>query len=55
MNIGRGTDSEAEMGPLVTKQHLQEVCDYIDAGAAQWAELAVDGRDEWFSSASRRI
>ncbi|WP_247772768.1 aldehyde dehydrogenase family protein [Bradyrhizobium sp. 192] len=45
MNIGPGTDSEAEMGPLVTKQHLQEVRDYIDAGAAQWAELAVDPRD----------
>lgn len=43
--IGPGTDSEAEMGPLVTKQHLEKVRGYIDAGVAEGAELVVDGRD----------
>ncbi|UWU83196.1 CoA-acylating methylmalonate-semialdehyde dehydrogenase [Bradyrhizobium yuanmingense] len=45
LNIGPGTDPEAEMGPLVTKQHLDKVRAYIDAGVAEGAELVVDGRD----------
>jgi malonate-semialdehyde dehydrogenase (acetylating)/methylmalonate-semialdehyde dehydrogenase len=45
LKIGPGTDSEAEMGPLVTKQHLDKVRGYIDAGVAEGAKLAVDGRD----------
>lgn len=45
LNIGPGTDPEAEMGPLVTKQHLDKVRGYIDAGVAEGAEIVVDGRD----------
>ncbi|OSI68655.1 CoA-acylating methylmalonate-semialdehyde dehydrogenase [Bradyrhizobium canariense] len=45
LNIGPGTDPEAEMGPLVTRQHLDKVRAYIDAGVAEGAELVVDGRD----------
>jgi malonate-semialdehyde dehydrogenase (acetylating)/methylmalonate-semialdehyde dehydrogenase len=45
LNIGPGTDPEAEMGPLVTKQHLEKVRSYIDAGVAEGAKLVVDGRD----------
>ncbi|MCA1510522.1 CoA-acylating methylmalonate-semialdehyde dehydrogenase [Bradyrhizobium sp. NBAIM01] len=45
LNIGPGTDPDAEMGPLVTKQHLEKVRAYIDAGVAEGAELVVDGRD----------
>ncbi|WOH50095.1 CoA-acylating methylmalonate-semialdehyde dehydrogenase [Bradyrhizobium sp. sBnM-33] len=45
LKIGPGTDSEAEMGPLVTKQHLDKVRGYIDAGAAEGAKLVVDGRE----------
>ena len=44
LKIGPGTDSEAEMGPLVTKQHLDKVRGYIDAGVAEGAKLLVDGR-----------
>ena len=32
------------MGPLVTKQHLDRVRGYIDAGVAEGATLVVDGR-----------
>ena len=32
------------MGPLVTKQHMQKVLGYIDAGVKEGAELVVDGR-----------
>jgi malonate-semialdehyde dehydrogenase (acetylating)/methylmalonate-semialdehyde dehydrogenase len=45
LKIGPGTDPEAEMGPLVTKQHLDKVKGYIDAGVLEGAKLAVDGRD----------
>ncbi len=45
LKIGVGTDPESEMGPLVTRQHLDKVTGYIDAGVAQGAKLVVDGRD----------
>ena len=45
LKIGPGTDPEAEMGPLVTKQHLEKVRGYIDAGAAEGAKRVVDGRE----------
>src|SRR5580704_8353512 len=44
LKIGPGTDPEAEMGPLVTKQHLDKVRGYIDAGVTEGAKLLVDGR-----------
>jgi malonate-semialdehyde dehydrogenase (acetylating) / methylmalonate-semialdehyde dehydrogenase len=44
LKIGPGTDPEAEMGPLVTRQHLERVRGYIDAGEREGAELVVDGR-----------
>jgi malonate-semialdehyde dehydrogenase (acetylating)/methylmalonate-semialdehyde dehydrogenase len=44
LKIGPGTDREAEMGPLVTRQHLDKVRGYIDAGVAEGAKLIVDGR-----------
>jgi malonate-semialdehyde dehydrogenase (acetylating)/methylmalonate-semialdehyde dehydrogenase len=45
LNIGPGTDLEAEMGPLVTRQHLEKVRGYIEAGVAEGADLLVDGRE----------
>jgi malonate-semialdehyde dehydrogenase (acetylating) / methylmalonate-semialdehyde dehydrogenase len=44
LKIGVGTDPEAEMGPLVTRQHLEKVRGYIETGVAEGAELVVDGR-----------
>ena len=44
LKVGPGTDPEAEMGPLVTSQHLAKVSGYIDAGVAEGADLVVDGR-----------
>ncbi|MDZ5452512.1 MULTISPECIES: CoA-acylating methylmalonate-semialdehyde dehydrogenase [Labrys] len=44
LKIGPGTDPEAEMGPLVTKQHLDKVRGYVDTGVAEGARLVVDGR-----------
>jgi malonate-semialdehyde dehydrogenase (acetylating)/methylmalonate-semialdehyde dehydrogenase len=45
LNIGPGTDPEADMGPLITKQHLEKVRSYIDAGLKEGAQIIVDGRD----------
>src|SRR3954463_4813140 len=39
-----GTDPEAEMGPLVTKQHFEKVKSYVDLGVKEGAKLVVDGR-----------
>jgi malonate-semialdehyde dehydrogenase (acetylating)/methylmalonate-semialdehyde dehydrogenase len=44
LKVGPGTDPEAEMGPLVTRQHLEKVRGYVDAGVAEGAKLVVDGR-----------
>src|SRR5713226_5833132 len=44
LKIGPGTDPEAEMGPLVTKPHLEKVLGYIEAGVKEGAKLVVDGR-----------
>ena len=44
LKVGPGTDKEAEMGPLVTRQLLDKVRGYIDQGVAAGADLVVDGR-----------
>ena len=44
LKIGPGSDADAEMGPLVTRAHLERVRGYIDQGVAAGAELVVDGR-----------
>jgi len=45
IKIGPGTDPEAEMGPLVTKQHRDKVASYLDSGPAQGATVVADGRE----------
>ncbi|NMN59570.1 malonate-semialdehyde dehydrogenase (acetylating)/methylmalonate-semialdehyde dehydrogenase [Xanthobacter sp. SG618] len=44
LKVGPGTDPESEMGPLVTRQHLEKVSGYVDQGVAEGAKLVVDGR-----------
>src|SRR5436309_1489347 len=44
LKVGSGTDPEAEMGPLVTGQHLAKVRSYVDLGVEEGAKLVVDGR-----------
>ena len=40
-----GIDAEAEMGPLITRAHLEKVTGYVDAGVKEGADLIVDGRE----------
>ena len=44
LTIGPGDQPESEMGPLVTRAHRDKVASYLDAGVADGAVLAVDGR-----------
>ena len=44
LKIGPGTDPDAEMGPLVTREHREKVKGYIDLGVKEGAKLVVDGR-----------
>jgi malonate-semialdehyde dehydrogenase (acetylating)/methylmalonate-semialdehyde dehydrogenase len=45
LKIGDGMDPDAEMGPLVTREHRDKVADYVASGAAQGATVVADGRD----------
>ena len=45
LKVGPGTDETSEMGPLVTKEHLEKVRGYVDLGVKEGAKLVVDGRD----------
>ncbi len=42
--VTTGTDEKAEMGPLVTRQHLEKVTAYVARGEREGAKLVVDGR-----------
>ena len=44
LKVGPGMDKNSEMGPLVTKEHLEKVRGYVDLGVKEGAKLVVDGR-----------
>ena len=44
LKVGPGMDKSSEMGPLVTKEHLEKVTGYVDLGIKEGANLVVDGR-----------
>jgi malonate-semialdehyde dehydrogenase (acetylating)/methylmalonate-semialdehyde dehydrogenase len=44
LTVGPGDQPSSEMGPLVTRAHRDRVASYLDAGMADGATLAVDGR-----------
>ena len=45
LKVGPGLVKNSEMGPLVTKEHLEKVRGYVDLGVKEGAKLVVDGRD----------
>ena len=45
LKIGPSTSPDADFGPLVTRQHVQKVKDYVALGIEEGAKLRVDGRD----------
>ncbi len=44
LKIGPGTDTNNDMGPLISKDALVRINAYIEQGLEQGAELVVDGR-----------
>jgi malonate-semialdehyde dehydrogenase (acetylating)/methylmalonate-semialdehyde dehydrogenase len=44
LKIGDGMDNSSDMGPLITRAHLEKVTGYIAKGLEEGAELVVDGR-----------
>ncbi|MGP3791895.1 CoA-acylating methylmalonate-semialdehyde dehydrogenase [Pseudomonas sp. B392_1p] len=44
LKVGAGTSCGLDMGPLVTRQHLDKVSGYVEDGVRAGAELVVDGR-----------
>ncbi|HXC96325.1 MAG TPA: CoA-acylating methylmalonate-semialdehyde dehydrogenase [Edaphobacter sp.] len=45
LQIGDGMKEGAELGPLVTKTHLERVTGYVQLGEEEGAQLVVDGRE----------
>ncbi len=45
LRIGTSTDEAADYGPMVTREAVQRVHDYVRVGQAEGAHLLVDGRD----------
>ena len=45
LRIGASEDESTEMGPLVTREHLEKVKGYIDTGVTEGAAIVVDGRN----------
>jgi malonate-semialdehyde dehydrogenase (acetylating)/methylmalonate-semialdehyde dehydrogenase len=48
--VGPGSDPGSEMGPLITREHRDRVAGYVGSGAAEGAEVVVDGREQHFDS-----
>jgi len=45
VNVGPGTDPDAQMGPLVTREHRDRVAGYLDSATRQGAAVVTDGRE----------
>ena len=55
IKVGPGQRPEAEMGPLVTREHRDKVASYLETGPAQGATLVADGREHPLYKDERRL
>jgi len=44
LRVGNGTQADAEMGPIISREALERISGYIADGVTSGAELVVDGR-----------
>ncbi len=51
MRIGPGLSEDVDMGPLISREHLNRVLGYVALGVEEGAVLAVDGREKMRSFA----
>src|ERR1700677_2864021 len=49
LRMGDGMAEGSELGPLVTKAHLDRVTSYVQQGQAEGAQLVVDGRNNFLA------
>lgn len=45
MKVGCAYDPETNLGPVVNEKHKQSICNWIQKGVDEGAELVLDGRD----------
>jgi malonate-semialdehyde dehydrogenase (acetylating)/methylmalonate-semialdehyde dehydrogenase len=45
LRVGDGAQDATDMGPLITRQHLEKVDSYVDLGRKEGAKLLIDGRE----------
>ena len=45
LNVGYGLDEAVQMGPVISKRHMERVLGYIEKGVEEGAKLLLDGRD----------
>ena len=45
LKIAPWTDNDSDMGPLISKEHLAKVVNFIEVGVKEGATLIADGRD----------
>lgn len=43
LTLGHGLDPSAQMGPLVSQEQMERVCNYIDIGLSEGAEVVAGG------------
>ncbi len=44
LKVAPWTDSESQMGPVISKEHKEKIISYIDSGINEGAKLVLDGR-----------
>lgn len=44
LKVGCAYDKSSQMGPVVTKKHMDSILGWIDAGLKEGAQMALDGR-----------
>jgi malonate-semialdehyde dehydrogenase (acetylating)/methylmalonate-semialdehyde dehydrogenase len=45
VRIGPGTDTDSEMGPLITREHREKVASYVTGAREDGATVVADGRE----------
>ena len=45
MRVGCAYDPDTNLGPVVSAEHKAKICDWIQRGVEEGAELVLDGRD----------
>jgi len=45
LTLGYALDGDPDMGPVISRRHLERIRGYIEAGVRDGAELLLDGRD----------